>query len=122
MLRQIHDEIARFRGPLADWTRRPDVKSALILAEATDHQRVQDVITRGYAPNLTDVDLEKIGRDPFLIAAAMGRGGDRVVVTREVSRPNAMGANRKIPDVCRVLGVPVINDYTLYRNLGFSTR
>jgi hypothetical protein len=118
MLRQIYDEVAPSRDVLGDWLRQPEVKAVLILAEPTDSGRVRRVIEHGYAPDLDDVELEKIGRDPFLIAAAMG-GPDRVVVTREVSRPSKQRANRKVPDVCETFGVTVINDFGLYRELRF---
>lgn len=49
-----------------------------------------------------------IGRDPFLIAYA-SVSADRVVVTKEVSKPSKQGANRKIPDVCNDLGVKCIS-------------
>jgi hypothetical protein len=47
---------------------------------------VNHVIEKGYAPDLNDVEIVKVGKDPFLIAAAFA-GPDRVVVTREVSKP-----------------------------------
>ncbi|MCC7047670.1 MAG: DUF4411 family protein [Alphaproteobacteria bacterium] len=105
------------RDGLAD--NRADVKGAIVLDEQTDVAVVQRVLPHGYAPNLTDVDLEKIGRAPFLIAAAL-RAPDRIVVTREVSKPSKQGANRKIPDVCQTFGVPCINDFALWRKLNFS--
>jgi hypothetical protein len=81
--------------------------------------RVQHVLEHGYAPDLDDVEIEEIGNDPLLIAAALA-GPDRAVVTREVSKPSKKRAERKIPDVCAVFGVPVISDFTLYRALNFS--
>jgi hypothetical protein len=121
MAQQNYVEIADSRGLLAEWLNRADVKEAIVLDEPTDVGTVQRVLTRGYAPDLTDVDLEKIGCDPFLIAAAL-RAPDRVVVTREVSRPSAQRANRKVPDVCQTFGVPCINDFALWRKLNFSIR
>lgn len=72
-----------------------------------------------YAPNRTNIDLEKIERDPFLIAAAL-RVLDRVVVTREVSKPSKHGANRKILHVSQTFGVPCINDFAMWRKPNFS--
>ena len=116
---QIYDEVAHSSDMLGEWLRQTDVKEALILAEKTDAAQVRHVIAHGYAPDLNDVELESIGRDPFLIAAALS-GGDRVVVTREVSRPSKQRANRKIPDVCSGFGLTVINDFGLYRELRFG--
>jgi hypothetical protein len=97
----IFDEITASTGPLHDWIKRPDVKEAVILDEPIDVARVNHVLVHGYAPDLNDVEIEQIGKDPFLIAAALG-AGDRVVVTREVSKPSATRANKRIPDVCSI--------------------
>jgi hypothetical protein len=118
MPRQIYDEVAQSSDLLGEWLKRAEVKAALILAEPTDAARVRRVIEHGYAPDLNDIELENIGRDPFLISAALG-GADRVVVTREVSRPGKQRANRKVPDVCATFGLTVINDFGLYRELRF---
>lgn len=116
--REIYGEIARSRGLLADWMRRTDVAEHLILDEQAQAARLQQVLALGYAPDLTDVELEKIGQDPFLIAAALA-GTDRVVVTREASKPSATRANRKIPDICGQFSVSVMTDFALWRVLNF---
>ena len=118
MPRQIYDEVAQSSDILGDWLRQSEVKTALVLAEATDTVRVRHVIEHGYASDLDDIEVESLGRDPFLIAAALC-GTDRVVVTREVSRPSKQRANRKVPDVCAAFGLRVINDFALYRELEF---
>jgi hypothetical protein len=119
MPRVIFDEVKPPPGPLADWVKRRDVRGALILNEPISLNRVRHVLEHGYAPDLNDVEIEKIGKDPFLLAAAL-EGADRTVVTREVSRPKQTRANRKIPNVCNTLGISVINDFRLYRALNFS--
>lgn len=118
---QIYNEIAPFKGLLAKWLKQKHVKEAIVLDEPTNASHVQQVLARGYASDLTDVELEKIGQDPFLIAAALN-GPDRTVVTHEGSKPNAQRANRRIPDVCGIFGVDAITDYELYRRLEFSIR
>jgi hypothetical protein len=118
MPRQIYDEVAKSTDLLGQWLRRPEVRKAMILAEATNMAIVQRVISQGYAPNLDDIELLSVTRDPFLIAAALG-GPDRVVATREVSRPTAQRAKRKVPDVCATMGIACINDYELWRRLDF---
>lgn len=117
MPRVIFDEVKPPAGPLANWLKRQDVKDALILSEPPTG--VQHVLTQGYAPDLNDVEIEKVGKDPFLVAAALA-GPNRVVVTREVSRPSAIRANRKLPDVCARLGILAISDFKLYSVLNFS--
>lgn len=118
MPREIYDEIARSPDLLGQWLRRSEVRKAIILTEATDGALVAEVIAKGYAPDLTDVELEAIGRDPFLVAAALG-GAQRIVVTKEVSSPRKQRANRKVPDVCATMGVVWINDFDLWRQLDF---
>ncbi|HYZ63655.1 MAG TPA: DUF4411 family protein [Acetobacteraceae bacterium] len=118
MPRQIYDEVAKSPDLLGQWLRRPEVRKAIILAETTNMVTVQTVISQGYAPNLDDVELLTLTRDPLLVAAALG-GPDRVVVTREVSRPGKTRAKRKIPDVCTTMGVECINDFELWRRLDF---
>ena len=68
---EIYDEIANSRGPLRDWICERLIKRALILDEEADAELVDRVLTEGYGENLTDVDIGKIGRDPFLIAYAL---------------------------------------------------
>lgn len=116
---EIYHEVATSADVLGTWLKRNDVKKAILLEETTNGPRVRRIIVEGYAPDLNDVELEEIGRDPFLVAAALG-GPDRVVVTREVSGPSKKRANRKLPDVCAQFNVPVINDFALYRALNFS--
>jgi hypothetical protein len=119
MPRLIFDEIKPPPGPLADWIKRSDVREALILKEPIDGALVRQVLSRGYAPDLDDVEVEEIGKDPFLIAAAL-TAIDRIVVTREVSKPSSTRANRRIPDVCTGFGIQCITDFRLYSLLKFS--
>lgn len=79
---------------------------------------VRLVISEGYAPDLNDLEIEAISRDAFLVAAAKS-GPDRVVVTREVSSPRKLRANRKVPEVCTTMGVSCISDFDLWWVLNF---
>ena len=117
MPRVIFDEVTPPPGPLADWLKRTDVKEGLVLDEPTSG--VNRVIEEGYAPDLNDVEIVKVGKDPFLIAAALA-GPNRVVVTREVSKSSMTRAKRKVPDVCATFGILSINDFRLYSILNFS--
>ncbi len=96
-------------------------KDVLRLKETVNPAIVNKVVTEGYAPNLTDDELEAIGRDPFLIAYALARPDDRCVVTVEVSAPAKQRQNRRVPDVCNTFGVACQNPFQVYRTLGFST-
>ena len=117
---EIHNEIAVSRGPLREWICRQDIKDSLILDEEVNAELVERVLTDGYGDDLTDSDLEKIGRAPFLIAYAL-KMEERVVVTKETPKPSAQRANRKIPDVCDTLNVQWMRDFDLYRVLKFTT-
>jgi hypothetical protein len=55
---------------LFDWISQDDNADALLLEQAVDAAVVQHVVAMGYAPDLTDDEVEKIARDPFLIAYA----------------------------------------------------
>ena len=115
---EIYDEAAGSPDLLGHWLRRPEVRRAIVLGEPTDMAFVQLVIANGYASDLSDVEIMKFGRDPFLVAATEGLP-DRVVVTREVARPAAQRANRKLPGVCATIGVRCINDFQLWWSLDF---
>lgn len=118
---EIYEEMTDATDPLADWLRDQDTKDALLFDEESDVALVQRVIDQGYAPDLTDVEIEKVGRDPFLIAAALRDPANRCVVTAEVSKPKARRANRHVPDVCNTFSVPWMDSFGLIQTLDFST-
>jgi hypothetical protein len=107
--------------PLLDWITTPEIEAALLLDEVVDVALVQRVVATGYAPDLTDYEVDKIGRDPFLIAYALADSANRIVVTLEASRPSVQRANRKVPDVCRAVGVKSCGPFTLNDELDFRT-
>jgi hypothetical protein len=117
MPRVIFDEVKPSPGPFLTWLKQPGVKEALVLNEPTTG--VQHIINNGYAPDLNDVELMRFGKDPFLIAAARA-APDRVVVTKEWSKPSMTRARRKIPDVCATFGIPSMIDFKMYSILNFS--
>lgn len=103
------------------WLQEDANKDALLLDERVDPFLVQKVIAEGYAPDLTDDEIEQIGRDPFLIAYALA-GEDRCVVTVETSAPKKQRQNRKVPDVCKAMGAKYCNPFEFNRELGFRTQ
>ncbi|MGB9029392.1 MAG: DUF4411 family protein [Acidobacteriaceae bacterium] len=122
--REIMEEIKAGRkdkDPLLDWISSTEIEAALTLQEVVDATLVQHVVNMGYGNDLTDVEINEIGRDPFLIAYALVDAADRTVVTVEVSRPKAQRANRKVPDVCLTLGAMSCGPFALNKALGFST-
>ena len=122
--REIMEEIKAGRKDddlLLDWICTAEIEAALLLDEAVDSALVQQVVTAGYAPDLRDDEVEKLGRDPFLIAYALVHPAERTVVTTEVSRPSTLRANRKIPDVCQAVGALSCGPFALNKALGFRT-
>ncbi len=117
---EMYEEIKEGSDNLADWVKEPENREALVLDEEADPQLVADVVNRGYADDLTDIEVEKIGRDPFLIAYAVA-ANERSVVTTEVSKPTASRANRKIPDVCKTFGIACIDTFAFVKALNFTT-
>ena len=116
---EIFAEIAISKGELKDWLTAPENAKKLKLPGQVDGSILQKVITEGYAPDLTDSELEQVGQDPFLVAYAIPLGTSVTVVTREVSSPKKQRHNRKVPDVCKQFGVRWINDFKLFEELDF---
>jgi hypothetical protein len=106
---------------LAKWLKRGKDGVALLLQEEVEVDLVRTVLETAYAPDLTDEEIVKVGNDPFLIAYALADSKNRCVVTTEASRPKAQRANRRVPDVCRQLGVKSINTFQFVRELNFTT-
>jgi Domain of unknown function (DUF4411) len=109
------------RDLLHAWFQNQANHDALLLAEDVDLNLVRAAVTHGYAADLTDVEVEQIGRDPFLIAYALAQPKDRCIVTAEVSAPKKQRQNRKIPDVCKSFGLRSCDIFALSKALGFST-
>ena len=118
---EVYEEIKDGKDALAQWAKQVDVRTSLLLAEEADPAIVARVINDGYAPDLTDDEIEKLGRDPFLIAYAIVDPNGRHIVTTEASRPSRRRGNRHIPDVCADFGVRSVNTFQLARELDFRT-
>jgi hypothetical protein len=115
---EIFDEIAAGNDDLAAWIKQPNVREALVLDESVD---VGVIVESGYGSDLDDVELVKLGKDPFLVAYAYADPSSRCVVTTETSSPRKKRANRKIPDVCSDFGIRCVNAFQLVRELDFRT-
>lgn len=104
---------------LVDWLTK--YKETLVLPCQVVPNLVATVTDLSYARDLTDDEVEKIGRDPFLVAYAVGRTSERCIVTTEHSRPSRKRANRKLPDVCDDFSVRCIDTFRMTRELNFRT-
>lgn len=108
------------RDLLYAWVQEGAHKSAMLFDEEARPELVQQVVGH-YAANLTDDELEAIGRDPFLIAYALADPGNRCIVTTEVSKPRLQRQNRRIPDVCADAGVQCCDTFAMLRARRFRT-
>ena len=104
---------------LVDWLKLH--KDSMVLIEEVNVGLVTYVVEQGYAPDLTDEEVAKVGRDPFLIAYALSDRTVRCIATTEHSRPSRIRANRHVPDVSHDLNVLCVNTFDLIRRLNFHT-
>jgi len=117
----VYEEIKDGNDALADWAKIKDTETALMLNEEADAEKISRVTIEGYAGDLTHDEVEKMGRDPFLIAYALDPNEERCVVTTEASKPRRKRANRHIPDVCDTFNIPCCHTFQFLRDLNFST-
>ena len=116
---EVYEKVTEAGDELSQWLK--DHRDSLRLDEMIDPSLLQQVVDEGYAPDLDDVEQEKLNEDPFLIAYALVDVGSRRVVTTERSRPSATRANRKVPDVCDQFEVHHCDTFKLIRDLDFRT-
>lgn len=109
------------KDELSKWAKDKNTERSLRIDEEVDIDLVRQVTEQGYAADLTDIELEEIGRDPFLIAYALADPVNRIVVTTETPKSNKQRANRKVPNVCDQFGVKHINAFQLGHALVFRT-
>ena len=114
---EIYEEVIVGKDTLAEWLN--DNKNAMLLDESVTADLVANVVNRGYANDLTDDEILKMGNDPFLIAYAFADRNRRCIVTTEASKPSRFRANRHIPDVCDDFDILWIDTFQLIRDLDF---
>lgn len=117
----IYEEVKAGTDALADWVKDAATEAAIKLDEEVNIDLVRKVTEEGYAPDLSDIEIEGVGRDPLFIAYALKDPAGRTVVTTEGTKPSAQRHNKKIPDVCKHFGIQSINTYQLTRLLDFRT-
>lgn len=119
---EIYEELKVGNDDLAEWVKTAAAEDALLYSENADPQLVSQVLDGGYGQNLNDVEIEKIGRDPFLISYALADLRNIIVVTTENSKPSITApSNKKVPDVCTTLGITSMHTFRFTKALGFST-
>lgn len=118
MPKEMYFEILNGNDQVKQWISGVDVKNHLLLDEEISREHLETVLSRGYGEDLSGDERARIGNDAALISYAV-ESEDRTVVTKEVSSPRKVRANRRIPDVCKDLGVRCISDHELYEELDF---
>jgi hypothetical protein len=63
--REIYDELEAKNDELTRWVKSQEIRDALLLPEEPVPELVSRAVADGYAPDLTDDELEQLGRDPF---------------------------------------------------------
>lgn len=106
---------------LLKWIIQPEIQKILVLDERVNDDFLRRVIEEGYGPEVTDTELEVIGRDPFLVAYGMADQGNRCIVTTEVSAPSRQRQNRQLPNVSEQFGIQWFPPHVANRTLGFKT-
>jgi hypothetical protein len=119
---EIYEEVADSPDELGQWLRRHEVKQFLVLPEEPDLALVSRAVSEGYAPDLREDEVMRLGRDPFLVAYGLVDSGGRCIVTTEGSKPSRVRANRHLPDVCGTFGLDTCHTFELTRRLGFTTQ
>ena len=117
---QVFDEITSTNRQFEKWVL--DNRAFLTLDHSGNGELIQKVTSEGYGPNLSETELDKIGKDPFLIAPALEDPENCYIVTHETSKPAAQGANRKIPDICSQLGIKCLHTVEFIKELDFKTK
>jgi hypothetical protein len=117
---EIYAEVEDGSDELADWAKSDANRAVLVLEEESNIAHVQQVLSCYGAP-LLEEDLITIGKDPFLVAAALPNPPKRVIVTAEVSKPARHGPRRHVPNVCGDCGVTSIAPIAFLQALNFST-
>lgn len=119
---EIYEELKAGNDVLSAWVKQEHVEAALLYDEDADPALVSTVLDTGYGENLSDIQIDKIGRDPFLISYALRDPANIAIVTTENSKPSITEAsNKKVPDVCNALGITCMHTFRFTKALGFTT-
>ena len=82
---EAFEEIKDGKGRLVEWIK--EHKAVLLEETELEAGPVSRVVEDGYAPDLTEDELEKLKADPFIVAYGVELPGQVTVVTMERSKP-----------------------------------
>jgi hypothetical protein len=117
---EIYGEISKGTDDLSAWIKERQCREVLLLKETVEPSILQYVLDTSYGLNLNDVEIIRIGKDPFLVAYAYNHS-DRCVVTQEITQSGKHRANTKLPDACKKVGVKCISAARFLDVLDFRT-
>lgn len=116
---EILEELINGNDLLAKWCKKN--KKILTLDESAEPEKVSQCVEIAYSTNPNDIDVEKLGRDPFLLSYAIEDANSRTIVTTEISKPSKKGVNRKLPDACESLNIQCVHSFQFFKVLQFKT-
>ena len=114
---EIFQELLNYNDNLSEWSTKR--RGSLVIDE--DVVNLERTISDGYGFTAmpTEEQLDKMGRDPFLLSYCLNDFPNRIAVSHESSKPSRMNANMKIPDACGKLGIPHRTLSMVLKELGF---
>lgn len=117
---EIFGELLNYNDGLSEWAKVR--KAILVIDEKIAH--LPQIYYTGYEfkDEPTEKQIEIMGKDPFLINYCINDIQNRTAVSNEYSKPARKEQNRKIPDVCKNLGINHINMPQLLNDLDFNEK
>ena len=112
--REVYEKVTSGSDELSQWLK--DNKDVLQLPEEPEIGLLRQVVSEGYAPDLTDAELEKLNEDPFLLAYALADARQRCVVTTEISKRK----RTLFPPSVAISTRPAVTRLTSYANSIFA--
>lgn len=100
----VSKEVNRGNDDLVDWM---NTHKDIFLSKTVECIYVMPQTLAAYGePPLNEAELEILEADPYLIAHALAAGG--TVVTDEIPNRAIAPKNKRVPVVCKTLGVPCL--------------
>ncbi|WP_028298874.1 DUF4411 family protein [Olivibacter sitiensis] len=119
---KVRQELVHNRDELTQWVENSLPEGFFAASETVIGQYAQVAgwaTSRAghYKPAALSEFLHADEADAWLVAYSLADIGNRILITHEVSQPNAR--NRvKIPEACNAMGVRYMNSISMFRQLG----
>lgn len=117
--REVYNEIIERDDNLSAWLQEPLHFKQLVWDRPADGGTLTEVLGRCYAHEWpVSKSTKKNSADPTLIATALNLTRNKrpaTVVSQEAPVKNpVVGPKMKIPDACKILGIPHEEEFTVY--------